>query len=119
MKKFIAIFIASLFCVSLCVSFIFLQAFHREAVSSKPDMNEWNLKNESFSIIPVIDDTVTFYIEDNQGKIVFSCNKEWRAWDFKSLCINNNNDIVVITGDMGEEKYCYNGKTWLNNTDNT
>lgn len=77
-----------------------------------PDTSNWNLKNTEFIVIPIINDSVTFKVENRKGNVVFVCDEQWRAWDFKSLNIDDNNTITVESSDIGTERYVYDGRTW-------
>ena len=96
-----------------CVAFLLIHSINKDVVSSKPDMSGWVLSNENFVVVPTVGENVSFHVEDKQKRTVFTCDKEWRAWDFESLGIDENSKITVTTGDMGEQYYCYNGETWV------
>ena len=56
---------------------------------------------------------LSFYVEDKAGNRVFSSTEEWRAWDFKGIeFVPGSNDIRVLSGDVGESLYKFNGETW-------
>ena len=115
MKK---VFVFLLIISFICVSFAFLYSININIISSEPNMSEWVLSNEKFVIVPEINETISFHIEDKQKRIVFICEKEWRTWDFKFLGIDADSNITISTADMGDEYYCYNGKTWILNSSN-
>lgn len=97
----------------LCIPWVYITSIHTSLLSSTPDTSKWITQNNEFLIVPIIDSYITFRVENQQGEVVFICNKEWRTWDFKSLNIDSNNVITIATGDMGIEKYYYNGETWI------
>lgn len=91
--------------------------FHKEMISCKPNPETWTLSNDSYTVIPQIDDSVTFEVENKNGEVVYSCKEAWRSRDFKSITIDENNDIKVVSGDTGEVVYEYTDSTWkINNT---
>ncbi len=94
------------------ISALSIYGIHSAITSSKPDTSDWVLENDEFTVVVDIDDMVSFHVENKQGEIVYKCSREWRAWDFKTLNINNNNSITVVTGDMGTQEFYYNGETW-------
>lgn len=57
---------------------------------------------------------MSFCIENKKGEVVFDSNGGWRTWDLHGIkYINDSNDVIVDTGDVGEIIYEYNGKTWV------
>ena len=79
---------------------------HRAFISSTPDTSEWVLENDTYTVVPVItDETVTFYVENKAGKVVFTCEELWRDWDFKSINIDADNVITAYSADVGEYIY--------------
>lgn len=57
---------------------------------------------------------MSFCIENKKGEVVFDSNGGWRTWDLHGIrFIDDTNDVVVDTGDMGEIFFEYNGKTWV------
>lgn len=82
---------------------------HRANVSSTPDSTEWVLENNEYKVVPVIDEvSVTFYVEDKNGKLVFEPEQGWRDWDFKYINIDENSVITALSGDTGEYIYKLN-----------
>lgn len=115
MKK--AVFLSILiFCVLIISLFWFID-INIGIMSSKPSTTGWILENNEFAIIPVIDDEVTFYVENKQGKVVFISDMSWRCWDFKSINIDDDSTISIITGDMGTQEFYYDGETWYKTED--
>lgn len=115
MKKIAVIFISII--SFICISFMFFYSINRNIISSEPNISEWILSNEKFVVVPEINETISFRIEDKQKRIVFICEKEWRVWDFNFLSIDADSNITISTSDMGDEYYSYNGKTWILNSD--
>ena len=111
MKKVLIAFLVIFLLVG--ISGLSIYVIHSSVLSSKPDTSDWVLENDKFAVVTAIDDTVSFHVENKQGEIVYKCSEEWRAWDFKTINIDNNNTITVVTGDMGEQKFHYNGETWI------
>lgn len=109
-KVLIALLVVFLLVVTSVLS---IYVIHSSTISSKPDTSDWVLENDEFTVVVAIDDTVTFHVENKQGEIVYKGSGEWRSWDFKTINIDNNNTITVVTGDMGEQKFHYNGETWI------
>ena len=49
---------------------------------------------------------VSFYITNN-NLIIYEAEEQWRLLDFHGIKFNDNNDVVVMTGDTGENIYIY------------
>ena len=82
---------------------------HIANVTSKPDTSEWVLENDKYKVVPVIDEeSITFYVEDKSGKLVFEPGQGWRDWDFKYINIDENSVITALSGDTGEYIYKLN-----------
>lgn len=113
MKKVLAIVLSIVSII--CISFLLIHSINNDIVSSEPDMSKWILSNDNFVVVPTVNENISFHIEDKQKRIVFTCDKEWRIWDFKFLSIDKNSNITITTGDMGEQYYYYNGETWIFN----
>ena len=111
MKKIVISLSAVLLLVGISALSIYL--IHSFITESKPDISDWALENDEFTVVAVVDDAVTFHVENRQGEIVYKCSREWREWDFKSLNIDNNNTITIVTGDMGMQEFHYNGESWV------
>ncbi len=89
------------------VSMIFMT--HKNNISSTPDTSDWILENEEYKVVPVTEeDSVTFYVEDKNGKVVFEPEQGWRDWDFKYIHIDENSVITALSGDTGEYIYKLN-----------
>ena len=57
---------------------------------------------------------MSFHIENKKGEIIFDSDGGWRTRDLHGIYfIDNSNDIVVDTGDMGKIIFEYNGETWI------
>lgn len=108
-------FVVALSAVALLVGISVLSIYGiNNAVNAlKPDTQDWVLENDEFTVVADVDDTVSFYVENKQREIVYKCNEGWRAWDFKTLNIDDNNTISVVTGDMGTQEFLYNGEIWI------
>ncbi len=79
-------------------------------VDATPDVSEWTLSNEKYTVCPVLtDETITFYVENKNGNIIFAADEIWRDWDFKSLSIDENSVIVADSSDVGTYIYKENG----------
>lgn len=66
---------------------------------------------------------VSFYITDNNDTVIYKSNEQWRLMDFHGIKFNEKNDIIVSTGDIGEELYSYqetndNSAMWYLNDNN-
>ncbi len=86
---------------------------HSLIISSELDTTSWQLTNDTFMVVPVIEDTVSFYVNDMRGITVFHWPDEgWRAWDFKSMTLCEDNTIIIETGDMGQQRLLYDGEGW-------
>lgn len=111
MKKVLIAF--SVVLLLVVISGLSIYVIHSSVLSSKPDTSDWVLENDEFTVVVAIDDTVTFHVENKQGEIVYKGSGEWRSWDFKTINIDNNNTITVVTGDLGTQEFQYNGETWV------
>lgn len=111
MKKVLIAF--SVVLLLVVISGLSIYVIHSSVLSSKPDTSDWVLENDEFTVVVAIDDTVAFHVENKQGEIVYEGSGEWRAWDFKTINIDNNNTITVVTGDLGTQEFQYNGETWV------
>ncbi len=89
-----------------------LHYFNSLIVNSKPDTYDWVLTNGEYTVCPTIDENVTFCVKNSNNEIVFTAKESWRAWDFEAINIDENNDIVVISNDIGEVKYTFDEVTW-------
>ena len=116
MKKIAVVFLSVI--SFICITFVIFYTVNRNITSSEPDMSEWILSNGKFVVVPEANETISFRIEDKQKRIVFICDKEWRKWDFKFLGIDADSNITILTADMGNEYYYYNGETWIFDSDN-
>ncbi len=78
------------------------------------DTASWTLTNDSYTVVPLIEDTVSFYVNDMDGRTVFHWGEEggWRKWDFKSITLCEDNTILITTGDMGEQRLLFDGESW-------
>ncbi len=57
---------------------------------------------------------MSFRIEDMKGEVVFDCDGGWRTFDLHGIkFIDNTNDVIVDSGDVGEIIFEYKGKTWV------
>ncbi len=55
-----------------------------------------------------------FYIENLKGEKIFDSDGGWRTKDLHGIkFIDNTNDVIVDTGDVGGIIFEYNGKTWV------
>ena len=60
---------------------------------------------------------VSFYVTDGGNNIIYENTDGWRVWDFHSVTFDENDNIVVSTGDMGEEIYTHNSSGLWYKTD--
>lgn len=97
--------------VSCLVCYGALVCYQLLIVSATPDSSDWILTNGDYTVCPVIDDdSVTFYVKNKEGKVVFEPEEGWRDWDFKSINIDEENNIVAISGDTGASVYVQDEK---------
>lgn len=97
-------------CVIFFVYCFNLFYYHYLIVTAKPDPTNWNLTNDKYTVCPIIDDdSVTFSVNNKEGEVVFYPNEGWRARDFKSINIDENSIITIISGDTGASVYVENG----------
>lgn len=111
-KKVLIILVISVISLFLIFNYVLPGLFINMLFSGKPDTSSWVLENNEFTVVPTVEKTVSFYIEDKQGNIVYESD-EWRSWDFKTLNIDEKNNVIVYTGDMGIQTFSYNGETWI------
>lgn len=104
--SFVVCILMSLF-VFVCASDnIMAYLVHQAFVSAGPDTSNWVLENDDYTVIPITTDkTVTFYVQNKAGDVVFTCDKVWRDWDFKSINIDKNNVITADSADVGIYTY--------------
>ena len=111
-KKVLIILVISVISLFLIFNYVLPGLLTNMLFSGKPDTSSWVLENNEFTVVPTVEKTVSFYIEDKQGNIVYESD-EWRSWDFKTLNIDEENNVMVYTGDMGIQTFRYNGETWI------
>lgn len=105
----VAVIIVLIPCAVYLVDMSMIYMTHIVSITSTPDSSEWILENKDYTVVPVIDDeSVTFYVEDKNGKFIFDSQQSWRDWDFKYINIDENNVITVFSGDTGEYIYKLN-----------
>lgn len=93
-------------CVVFAADYAVMFFTHSAIISSTPDTSEWILENDAYTVVPVIDeDSVTFYVEDKNGDLVFDPKQGWRDWDFKYINLDENSVITALSGDTGEYIY--------------
>ncbi len=123
MKKKILVFAVIIVSV-LGVAVIGLEAryqyYHGGSPSGKGWYAEETVENNGEFVLKTNlyeDDDIefmSFYIENTKGQIVFDSDGGWRTWDLHEIkFIDNTNDVIVDTGDVGEIIFEYNGKTWV------
>ncbi|MBE6799770.1 MAG: hypothetical protein E7529_01040 [Ruminococcaceae bacterium] len=57
---------------------------------------------------------MSFHIENKKGEIIFDSDGGWRTKDLHGIYfVENNNDVIVDTGDVGKILFEYNGETWI------
>ncbi len=123
MKKKILVF--ALIIVSVLVVAVIgvearYQYYHGGSPSGKGLYAEESVENNGEFVLKTNlyeDDDIefmSFYIENTKGQIVFDSDGGWRTWDLHGIkFIDNTNDVIVDTGDVGEIIFEYNGKTWV------
>ena len=114
----IVLLVVAVLLVVIWVSPIFIHSFllnnaNEYAHETADDV----ITNEAYVIKKKVYDEevtwITFYVEDKEGKVVFSADERWRALDFKGFCfIDGTNDICASSGDVGDTIYKFNGDTW-------
>ncbi|MCM1544519.1 MAG: hypothetical protein NC110_04385 [Ruminococcus sp.] len=105
---------AAMLCiVSVLCTYVIFVGVHHEIIKSKPDVSGWVLSSNEYTIVPKIDDNVTFTVKDKSDKTVFECKESWRAWDFNSVNIDAENNIVADSSDTGKQYYIYSSGKWM------
>lgn len=97
--------------ISAAVVFVilgFLAVFqvHLAIINTEPDKSGWVLTNESYEIRPQTENREIGFevIEKSSGKTVYTTGDHgYRQWDFKTIKIRPDNDIEIVTGDMGKQ----------------
>lgn len=112
-KKKVLIITAIILILIPCLIFAFDSSvcfFNDLIVSAELDFSDWKLSNEKYKICPVVNDnSITFYVEDKDGNVVFEAPQSWRTWDFKSINIDDDNIIIADSGDIGSSIYAEDG----------
>lgn len=112
MKKIIIILVVfMLFLIG--IGFGCMYVYHDLIISSSPIMEGWVLETDKYTVVPVIDENVSFYVCNKVGETVWSCDRTWRKWDFKSINIDKLYTITVDSADMGEEIYVFSDGIWI------
>lgn len=118
MKKSIIALIAAaslvrITCLAMFGVYLYIQWFHYTFIVNA-NYVEYSESNDDFVLKTkevVYDDglrTVTFYVEDADGKRVYECGDAWRLWDFKGVHFQTgSNNIIVESGDIGTVMYKY------------
>ncbi len=108
---FLSIFILVSFTALVVAGLMFYS--HFKIINSEIDSSDWITSNSEYEIVSDISDgTIGFYIYDNDGKLIQNLQPRWRTFDFKCLVLCENNDIIIYTGDMGEQVFYYNDGSW-------
>ena len=116
-KKLIALIAVLSVIAVMCFTLLLLNA-HKNIISGRPDSSNWVLANDTYKVIPEIDNNVTFTVVNQQGEVVFTCEESWRSRDFKSLSICDDNTIIADSSDTGKAVYKYENGTWINEQGN-
>lgn len=88
---------------------------HLAIVSSEPDQSGWVLTNESYEIKPQTQNREIGFevIEKSSGRTVYTTGDYgYRQWDFKTIKILPDNNIEIVTGDMGKQILRYHDGQW-------
>lgn len=110
MKKVI-ISVGIILCVFIILVLVFLN-FKKTNNTETIANDTYKIKTEHFELDDL--DFITFYIEDNNGNVVFVSDESWRTWDFKDIYfISDTNNICVFSADIGTTIYKFNGETWI------
>lgn len=106
--------------ISAAVVFVilaFLAGFqvHLAIINTEPDKSGWVLTNESYEIRPQTENREIRFevIEKSSGKTVYTTGDHgYRQWDFKTIKIRSDNDIEIVTGDMGKQILRFDDGQW-------
>lgn len=88
---------------------------HLAIVSSEPDQSGWVLTNERYEIRPQTENREVGFevIEKSSGRTVYSTGDHgYRQWDFKTIKILPDNNIEIVTADMGKQILWYHDGQW-------
>ena len=111
LKKICVTIIITMSSIALiCIAIFKLQMFdiHHMIISGSPNIDEWSLNNEDMSISLIDKNAYMSFEVYRNSELIYTCNEKWRKWDLKEICILGNNNIKVISGDIGEVIYQYN-----------
>lgn len=114
----IVIIVAVLFIILNVVPIIFHYASIESASKYAYETADEIIENDEYVIKKNVYEVegmtfLSFYVEDKAGNRVFSSTEEWRAWDFEGIeFVPGSNDIRVLSSDVGESLYKFNGETW-------
>ena len=84
-------------------------------INTEPDASDWILANESYEIKPQTQNREIRFdvIEKSSGKTVYTTGDHgYRQWDFKTIKIRPDNNIEIITGDMGKQLLQFHNGQW-------
>ena len=112
--------------IFLIVLFIFIWVFYKidkllydanNTINDSSYMyNEYTKSDDNKYLLHIKNDEnnyVSFEIilsEDN--RILYMCDDVYRAYDLKSISWSNN-DIIIVSGDVGTIVYKYKNGTWI------
>ena len=88
---------------------------HLAIISAEPDQSGWVLTNERYEIRPQTENREIGFevIEKESGKTVHTTGDNgYRQWDFKSIKILPDNNIEIVTGDMGKQLLHFQNGQW-------
>lgn len=88
---------------------------HLAIISAEPDQSGWVLTNERYEIRPQAENREIGFevIEKESGKTVHTTGDNgYRQWDFKSIKILPDNNIEIVTGDMGKQLLHFQNGQW-------
>lgn len=101
--------------VFVILGYLAVFQIHLAIISTEPDQSGWVLSNESYEIRPQTENREVGFevIEKSSGKTVYTTGDHgYRQWDFKTIKILPDNDIEIVTGDMGKQTLRYHDGQW-------
>ena len=98
---------------------IFAPIIHNEIINSELDTSSWALENEKYELLLNIDDSshsVNFVVIDKATDTkIYNAPHSFRSWDLKKISIDNENNILVQSGDIGDTVFQFvpDKTTWI------
>ena len=100
-----------LLAVPFCRNILIPQIAHILIINSSMDLKNSVLENNAYTLVlheNSQEKSVEIDVREKQsGEVVFSIPYSIRSWDLKSIIIEENNNIVIESGDIGRIEYLF------------